>query len=387
MRSSFLSFFNKSQTRKSNEPGFCDVDNILYRHVRVSIEAPTSPTRKPSIELTSDEMYDWSPEQVGTLLGCYYWGYCVSMLPGAVLAQKYGFYSVILISSLVNALLTLFFPLFIRIGGFPAAVMSRVLLGAASGPLMPSIQGSWHWWSLPGEVSTMIAIQTTGVVLGNMIGQGGTGYVSSRFGWQMAFTCSGLLMLIFSLLWILLVSNRPDHHNVKLVCFVKRKFAIVSHISPDEVQLIVEHRQVKSENRVPWREILTSRPLYTATFVWFAMTYTIYTSTNNIPLFLASVHGLTTDSIGAIFGTVALLTAVVGVPAAIVADRLRKRMTTTKLRKGVCALLSLFTIVGFISIINSTCHTQTVIVSIAIMIMASATISSECLYTYTVDLT
>ena len=100
--------------------------------------------------------------------------------------------------------------------------------------------------------------------------------------------------------------------------------------------------------------------------------------TNNIPLFLASVHGLTTDHIGAIFGTVALLTAVVGVPAAIIADKLRQRMTTTKLRKGVCAVLSLFTVIGFICIINSTCHTRSVIVSIAVMIMTSATISSEC---------
>ena len=89
----------------------------------------------------STQSYDWSPEQVGTLLGSYYWGYCLSMFPGSIIAQKYGSYRVILLSCLVNAFVSLVFPVMISFGGFPLAVFGRVLLGASSGPFMPAVQG------------------------------------------------------------------------------------------------------------------------------------------------------------------------------------------------------------------------------------------------------
>ena len=126
---------------------------------------------------------------------------------------------------------------------------------------MPAIQGSWHWWCQPGEVSTMIAIQTTGVVLGNMIGQGGTGFVSSRYGWESAFIMAGFFMFIISLAWNLLITNKPDCDG-KLVCFVKRKFAIAHNMSSEEKNFIIEHRQTKTDVKVPWKNILTSTPLY-----------------------------------------------------------------------------------------------------------------------------
>ena len=107
------------------------------------------------------------------------------------------------------------------------------------------------------------------------------------------------------------------------------------------------------------------------------MTYTIYNITNNSALFLSRVHGLSTDRIGAIFACVALLTAIVGVPAAIIADKLRQKMSTTQLRKTLCGGLSIFTVTGYICVINSTCHTEPVIGSVAVLMMSAATISSE----------
>ena len=107
------------------------------------------------------------------------------------------------------------------------------------------------------------------------------------------------------------------------------------------------------------------------------MTYTIYNATNNSALFLSRVHGLSTDRIGAIFACVSLLTAIVGVPAAVAAEKLRQKMTTTQLRKRVCGGLGVFTVTGFICVINLTCQTKSVIGSIAVVMISSSTISSE----------
>jgi len=43
------------------------------------------------VEITEDRFH-WTPEEIGTLLGSFYWGYCATMLIGAVAAQRYGTY-------------------------------------------------------------------------------------------------------------------------------------------------------------------------------------------------------------------------------------------------------------------------------------------------------
>ena len=50
------------------------------------------------------------------MLGAFYIGYVVSMIPGAILAQKFGFYPVIAAVAFVNGLTTFAFPMakFIR---------------------------------------------------------------------------------------------------------------------------------------------------------------------------------------------------------------------------------------------------------------------------------
>ena len=120
-----------SHSQESNTPGFCQVDELLARQLRIPIEEK-SRFRTKQVHHQSQK-YNWSAEQVGTLLSSYYWGYCLSMLPGAIIAQRYGFYRVILLSCYVNAILTFFFPYLINYGGYSMAVIIRIILGLASG--------------------------------------------------------------------------------------------------------------------------------------------------------------------------------------------------------------------------------------------------------------
>ena len=120
-----------SHSQETNTPGFCQVDELLARQLRIPIEEK-SRVRTKHVHHQSQK-YNWSAEQVGTLLGSFYWGYCLSMLPGAIIAQKYGSYRVILLSCYVNAILTFFFPYLVNYGGYPMAVIIRVILGVASG--------------------------------------------------------------------------------------------------------------------------------------------------------------------------------------------------------------------------------------------------------------
>merc|ERR1712136_617207 len=55
--------------------------------------------------------FDWNSVQQGLLLGCYYYGYVFSNIPGAWLSYRYGFKVVMGISHLVGGILTLLIPL------------------------------------------------------------------------------------------------------------------------------------------------------------------------------------------------------------------------------------------------------------------------------------
>ena len=140
---------------------------------------------------------------------------------------------------LTNAVITFLFPILVSTpgAGLKMGIIARVLLGASSGPLMPALQGSWYWWATPDEITTVIAIQTTGIVLGNCIGQGVMGVVSSSMGWQAAFYLPGAVMFAVTLLWVMMVHDKPERgeSNGKVTCFVRRKFAISHRITSDEV--------------------------------------------------------------------------------------------------------------------------------------------------------
>ena len=131
MQVKFTLLNTPSHSQETNTPGFCQADELLAGQLRIPIEEKSHVRTKKAHH--QNQKYNWSAEQVGTLLSSYYWGYCLSMLPGAIIAQRYGFYRVILLSCYVNAILTFFFPYLINYGGYPMAVIIRIILGVASG--------------------------------------------------------------------------------------------------------------------------------------------------------------------------------------------------------------------------------------------------------------
>ena len=71
-------------------------------------------------------------------------------------------------------------------------------------------KGSWYWWCPNDELTTMVAMSSTGAAWGNLIGMGGVGLILKRVGWEGVHYLSGLFMLIAAISWILLATNRPE---------------------------------------------------------------------------------------------------------------------------------------------------------------------------------
>ena len=78
--------------------------------LNISLTPAESPVQEKSLKISSEKK-DWSAQQYGTMLGAFYVGYVASMIPGAILAQKFGFYPVITGVAFVNGLTTFAFPM------------------------------------------------------------------------------------------------------------------------------------------------------------------------------------------------------------------------------------------------------------------------------------
>jgi len=73
-------------------------------------------------------VFSWDPAQQGLLLGCYYYGYMFSNVPGAWLARRYGFKQVFGISMLFSAIITMCTPV-AALTSFEFFVCLRIILG------------------------------------------------------------------------------------------------------------------------------------------------------------------------------------------------------------------------------------------------------------------
>jgi MFS family permease len=73
--------------------------------------------------------FDWDAQEQGMVLGAFYYGFFVSMLPGGFLAERYGGRWVILFSVLGGSLISLIQPFAANEGGSTYFILSRAIQG------------------------------------------------------------------------------------------------------------------------------------------------------------------------------------------------------------------------------------------------------------------
>ena len=90
-------------------------------------------------------------------------------------------------------------------------VTVQVILGMFSAPIFPSLLGSYYWWGVPSEITTLVAFLEAGVGLGCCLGVVITGFIINYWYWEAAFYSIGIIMLVITTLWILLADKRPEN--------------------------------------------------------------------------------------------------------------------------------------------------------------------------------
>nr|XP_042909060.1 sialin isoform X2 [Parasteatoda tepidariorum] len=327
--------------------GFCTIYAIRV-NINVAIVAMVNGTAvyKSDNATTSDEckvtpppfsdnssLYDvpkegefiWSPQLQAVVLGAFYYGYCISQIPGGRLAEIFSAKWVFGIGTFITALLTLLTPAAARMH-VGVLIGIRTLEGLAQGVTMPAMHSMLGRWLPDSERAFLSTIVYCGINVGTVSAMPVSGILcnSDIFGgWPSAFYIVGIFGCIWFLLWSFLVTETPHTHP---------------WISKEELKHITSDQKIELKDDlppIPWFKIMTSVPFWALIITQIGADWAFYTLVNDLPTFFATMLHFNVAKNGFLSSFPHLLQTFFGLVAGFLADFMvqRKLASTNFVRK------------------------------------------------------
>jgi MFS family permease len=214
------------------------------------------------------QAYGWNEAQMGIIFSGFFAGYVLFMIPGGVLADRYGAYKVLVSGALCHSLFTLITPFFSQIWSL---FLCRYMVGTGQGVNFPSITNliARHV-SLTNRVKAQ-GFTLSGVTLGVMIGFPVGSWIIQKWGWPIVFYAFGLVGFIWSFFWLVFAPKDTGNN-------LTSSGAI--------------------SNPIPWKRLLTHRSALGLTLSYFSHNYSGYLFLVWLPTYLLQVHGFSITAMG-----------------------------------------------------------------------------------------
>ncbi|KAK7573608.1 hypothetical protein V9T40_010799 [Parthenolecanium corni] len=304
--------------------------------------------------------FRWNSSQKHTLLSSWAWFMGLAQLAGGLLCQKYGGKMVFGYSNLIIGLANFLIPTAARIDIY-ALIALRAVQGMAGGAgIGNAINFFMSRWVPPHERGKFAATMS-GLFFGAAFSYFLNGFVEHLLGWRYIFYTSGVITLIWSVLWYLIVYDSPKEHP---------------HISDSELSLIqssLGNHVTEKKLPIPWAAILTSVPLAVNTLCHFSSMWTTMTFMIYIPMYLTCVFGFPSYRVGELSSMPYLLEGCFSLIFALITDYVMKRkiLPITCTRKLATFLNTFVAAVLFGSISLCGCNSVVILVLLNIAVMVS----------------
>ncbi|XP_065209921.1 sialin-like [Planococcus citri] len=295
--------------------------------------------------------YNWSEAEQNLVLSGYYWLNYVAIMPGGILAHKYGAKIVVGYAQLISSTMSSLIPMAAQSG--PLAVSwIRAVQGVLSFMSMPagvySIMGNW---SPPHERAKFGANFMFGTYIGMTAGSFLFGLIGQYLHWSIIFHFTSLCGVIWSIFWYLLVHDTPAKHPT---------------ISVEEKEYIVNSLKkatCKTKNSIPWTGIVTSVPLVACILTESLLIWVWVMMTTYFPKYLKIFYSLNSNEIGIITGVPNIITGILIFVIAYYNDLIIKKniLTTTTTRKISTMIGGILSMIPLIIIAITECNLTLVI--------------------------
>jgi len=257
-------------------------------------------------------------------------------------------------------------------------IILRVLSGLGEGVMFPAIYALIARWSVPKHRSFVVSILFIGYSVGTVVGMLLSGVLCDygfAGGWPSVFYVFGMFGCVWSVAWFLLCYNSPSTHP--RISTAERKYW----------ETMIGTTDLVAHPPTPWREILTSIPVWALAIAFFADSWGFTTMETCLPLYMHDVFGIDMTKTGA-FSAFSFMTAMVAMPVAgLFADWLRApgRLSTNLVRKLFCGVGYIATS-GFLILEGYISYSPAVAVAIMFAVLTSANVAFTTVSTNQLDL-
>ncbi|XP_028173317.1 putative inorganic phosphate cotransporter [Ostrinia furnacalis] len=237
---------------------------------------------------TSDnvEIFDWSHSVQSIILSSFFWGYVILQIPGGVLVQRVGGKWLITIAVAVNALVSLFLPIYASLGGWQVVCACRILQGLTQAfvyPTMHHLISQWVPLEEKGLLATLIyAGAQLGIAFQLIVG----GIIASALDWRAIFYLNAALGAIWTTFYLVFGAASPE----------QSKF-----ISKEELLYIQRSLgRVGQQKRypTPWLKIMKCLPFWAVIVAHCGQNWGFFTLMTEIPSYMNRVLGFEIKSNG-----------------------------------------------------------------------------------------
>lgn len=278
--------------------------------------------------------FQWSNVIQGYLLSAFFYGYVITPPFGGIVAKRIGGRNALAVAVVSSSLATLIAPWLAEWSPY-ALLVSRAFIGLMEGLTFPGIYVLFSKWIPENEKSRAVAQIHAGNYAGTVFSMLVFGYLAEVAGWRSLFWFGGVLGILWSVSWLLLITESPQKHP---------------SISKSELLYIESYVKLssKKKNQIPWKLLLTSRSIWITILPAISENWGFFTIVSLIPKYFNDVYQFDLSKMGAISALPYVLLAITMMGIGQLYDRIiaRKWFSVTVLRK-ICIGVGLVTEAGF----------------------------------------
>jgi MFS family permease len=206
--------------------------------------------------------------QLGIIFSSFFAGYALFTFIGGYAADLFGPKRVFALSM---STWSVFCGLTAAAVGFSSLLIVRILFGCGEGPFGAAANKMVSNWFPPRQIATAIGIANAGTPIGGALSGIVAGWLAVRYGWRTSFVVLAAIGLLWTLCWILAVTDRPavqqDQHDLE--------------------NLKMEHRQLAAQGETQPSFSFYRRPTVIATGIsFFSYAYVLYFFLSWFPSYL-----------------------------------------------------------------------------------------------------
>lgn len=331
--------------------------SAVYNNQSASDECPAEEISNDTVNVnpSREGEFNWSPKLQATILGSFYYGYCITQIPGGRLAEIFSAKWVFGLGTVITSLLTLLTPLAAR-WHVSVLVFIRIAEGLAQGVTMPAMHSMLGRWIPDCEKSFLSTIVYSGINVGTVAAMPIAGVLCNSYimgGWPSAFYIFGILGCVWFVFWMLLVSDTPLDHPC---------------ISAKELKYITDNQKTETFEKlptIPWLSILKSKPFWALVITQAGQDYCFYTAINDLPTYLSTILHFEIEKNGFLTSAPYLLQTIVGCLVGYFADLgIEKNCFSTITVRKVCNTIAvLATVLGTFGLIVARCDVILTVIS------------------------